>query len=84
MTNCHHCVQTKQLMTHLHLDSKVIELDQMTNGLGAGDDSIAMALYKMTGQATVPNVFVRGKHLGGNDETQAAARCGKLQEMLNM
>lgn len=71
-------------MMHLNIDAKVIELDQMANGLGAGDDSVAMALYKMTGQATVPNVFVKGKHLGGNDETQAAARSGKLQEMLSM
>ena len=55
----------------------------MTNGLGPGDRSIAMALYKMTGQRTVPNVFVRGKHLGGNDEAHAAARNRKLDELLN-
>ena len=70
-------------MSRLNINPKIIELDKMTNGLGPGDRSIAMELYNMTGQRTVPNVFVRGKHLGGNDETHAAARNGKLDELLN-
>lgn len=82
MTNCHHCIQTKHLLARLNINTKVIELDQLKNGLGPGVDSIAVALYNITGQYTVPNVFVKGKHLGGNDETQAAARSGQLQEML--
>jgi glutaredoxin 3 len=84
MTNCYHCIQTKNLMSSLNINAKIIELDQMKNGLGAGDDSIAMNLYRMTGQRTVPNVFVQKQHLGGNDETQAAARSGRLQQMLNI
>lgn len=24
-------------------------------------------LYKLTNQRTVPNVFIKGKHVGGND-----------------
>ena len=71
-------------MTGLNVNAKIIELDQMKNGLGAAEDSIAMNLYKLTGQTTVPNVFVKGKHLGGNEETQAAASCGKLQKMLTV
>jgi glutaredoxin 3 len=38
----------------------------------------------MSGQKSVPNVFVKGKHMGGNDDTQAAAKEGKLQEMLGI
>ena len=34
----------------------------------------------MSGQRTVPNVYINGKHLGGNDDTQAAASNGKLKE----
>ena len=30
----------------------------------------------------MPNVFIKGQHLGGNDDTQRAARSGKLQELL--
>jgi|TARA_B110000196_G_C20701853_1_gene455619 glutaredoxin 3 len=32
----------------------------------------------------VPNVFIGGVHLGGNDDTQNAAASGKLQEMLGL
>ena len=51
-----------------------------------GEDGAALqnALLQMTGQRTVPSVFVKGTHLGGNDDTQKAAREGKLQEMLGL
>jgi len=56
---------------------KIFELDEMNDG-----DQIQRTLYELTGQRTVPNVFVKGKHLGGNDDTHAAARSGRLNEML--
>jgi glutaredoxin 3 len=49
----------------------------MSNG-----DEIQATLLQITGQRTVPNVFVNGQHLGGNDDTQKAAASGRLQEML--
>lgn len=59
---------------------QVHELDKM------GDDGPALqhALLQMTGQKSVPNVFVKGEHIGGNDDTQAAAKEGKLKEMLGL
>ena len=36
----------------------------------------------MTQQRTVPSVFVSGQHIGGNDDTQQAARSGRLAELL--
>ena len=59
------------------VDTKVHELDTLPNGT-----AIQKELEILTHQRTVPNVFVGGKHLGGNDDTQAAFRSGKLQEML--
>ena len=62
----------------MNVDFEVLELDQMGNeGI-----KIQTALFEVTNQKSVPNVFVRGKHVGGNDDTQAAARNGTLQEML--
>jgi glutaredoxin 3 len=61
----------------LGIDAKVIELDDMKDG-----DEMQRELHKLSGQRTVPNVFINGKHLGGNDDTQVAARSGKLEEML--
>ncbi|KAG7356050.1 glutaredoxin [Nitzschia inconspicua] len=77
---CPFCKSTKELFTDLGVDFKVHELDQM------GDDGPALqaSLFKMTNQKTVPNVFVKGQHIGGNDNTQAAAKEGKLQEMLGI
>jgi glutaredoxin-related protein len=36
----------------------------------------------MTNQSTVPNIFVNGKHLGGNDVAQRKAADGSLQKLL--
>ena len=68
---------TKRLFKQMKVDAEVIELDKTQGG-----DVIQKELYKLTGQRSVPNVFVGGKHVGGNDDTQAAAKSGKLQELL--
>lgn len=80
---CPHCRQTKQLLDRIGITAKIIELDKISNGLGPARDSIALKLLDLTGQRTVPNVFVLGKHLGGNDETHDAARSGTLKHMLS-
>ena len=36
----------------------------------------------MTGQRTVPSVWIKGQHVGGNSDVQALAESGKLQKML--
>ena len=69
---------TKNLFKSSNVDAEVLELDQM------GNEGVELqtALFEKTNQRSVPNVFVNGKHLGGNDDTQAAARNGTLKEML--
>lgn len=76
---CPHCKATKELFDGMGVDYKVHDLDKM------GDDGpeLQMALFKMTGQKTVPNNFVKGQHIGGNDDAQAAAAEGKLQQLLD-
>ena len=71
------CTSTKNLFEEMGVDAKVIELDAIDNG-----SRVQAALLDLSGQRTVPNVFIKGQHLGGNDNTQAAARTGKLQKML--
>lgn len=61
----------------MNIDAEVIELDLVKSG-----SLIQGELHKMTGQRSVPNVFVNGQHVGGNDATQAAARSGKLELLL--
>jgi glutaredoxin-related protein len=49
---------------------------------GTDGPDLQAALKVMTGQGTVPNIFVNGKHLGGCDSTLAAIASGELQKML--
>uniref|UniRef100_A0A672MQG7 Thioredoxin reductase 3 n=1 Tax=Sinocyclocheilus grahami TaxID=75366 RepID=A0A672MQG7_SINGR len=39
-------------------------------------------LHEMTGQKTVPNVFINKKHIGGCDKTMKAHKDGVLQKLL--
>lgn len=39
-------------------------------------------LKEVTGQKTVPNVFIRGKHIGGADDTIKLHEEGKLMNLI--
>jgi len=79
-SKCPFCTKTKDLFTEMGVDFVVHEMDEM------GDDGpdLQAALMKMTGQKSVPNVFVKQQHIGGNDDTQSAAKTGKLKELLGI
>ena len=75
---CPYCQQTKKLFESMEgVDVVVHELDEMKGGFRYQQD-----LYRLTGQRTVPNVFVNGQHVGGNDDTQHAHKTGILDHML--
>lgn len=79
---CPYCKNTKRLLGDMKLQPvRVVELDQLPGGEGA---ELQAALLAKTGQRTVPNVFVSGHHLGGNDDTAAAAKSGLLMELWEM
>jgi glutaredoxin 3 len=72
---CPYCAQTKALFAaHFpHVDVQVREMDQERDGA-----RVQRMVLTLTGQRTVPNVFVNGKHIGGNDQVQRAFREGTL------
>mmetsp|Transcript_43862 Transcript_43862/g.103274 ORF Transcript_43862/g.103274 Transcript_43862/m.103274 type:complete len:134 (-) Transcript_43862:102-503(-) len=74
---CPFCKKTKQLFANLDVDFHVDELDQMEDGA-----AVQQELMKLSGQRTVPNVFIGGKHVGGNDDCQRAFQDGKLSVLL--
>jgi glutaredoxin len=43
---------------------------------------IQASLQELTGQRTVPNVFVKSKHIGGSDDTARAHKNGELAKLL--
>jgi glutaredoxin 3 len=64
---CPYCTKTKNLFKEMDVEVKILELDQMDDG-----DEYQEELLAMTKQKTVPNVFLKGEHMGGNDDVQKA------------
>ena len=77
---CPYCKETKKLFKSMKgVNMVVYELDQMKDGFRYQQD-----LLRLTGQRSVPNVFVNGRHVGGNDDTQLANQNGTLRDLLFM
>eukprot|EP00598_Pedospumella_elongata_P007757 CAMPEP_0184986628 /NCGR_PEP_ID=MMETSP1098-20130426/17305_1 /TAXON_ID=89044 /ORGANISM="Spumella elongata, Strain CCAP 955/1" /LENGTH=101 /DNA_ID=CAMNT_0027510963 /DNA_START=136 /DNA_END=441 /DNA_ORIENTATION=- len=75
---CPYCAKTKATLDGMGIKYGLFELDKMPEGGEVQD-----FLLELTKQRTVPNVFVNGKHIGGNDATQAAIKDGSFQKALN-
>ncbi|KAH7392058.1 thioredoxin-like protein [Phaeosphaeria sp. MPI-PUGE-AT-0046c] len=63
---CPYCRQAKELLSKSGAKFYAIELDQVDDG-----SAIQSTLGEMTGQTTVPNIFIAKKHIGGNSDLQA-------------
>jgi len=63
-TTCPFCTKIKQLFDSLKIEYQVLELDQISDG-----PAVQAALAEKSGQRTVPNTFINGKHIGGCDDT---------------
>lgn len=72
---CRYCRATKQLLTEHNAKFLVLEIDQIADG-----SDIQSALSDLTGQTTVPNIFINKQHIGGNSDIQA--RKGQLKGLL--
>ncbi|XP_075430704.1 thioredoxin reductase 3 [Ascaphus truei] len=77
-STCPYCIRVKELFVSLGIDYTALELDQSDEGA-----SIQEMLFEMTGQRTVPNVFVNKTHVGGSDKTLQAHQNGSLQKLLD-
>ncbi|QLL31196.1 hypothetical protein HG536_0B00570 [Torulaspora globosa] len=80
-TYCPYCQATlKTLFDELHVSkaqSLVLQLNTMEDGA-----EIQEALFQINGQKTVPNIYIDGKHIGGNSDLQELKNSGKLEELL--
>lgn len=52
-------------------------MDQESDGA-----DLQNALEGISGQRTVPNVYIKQKHIGGNSDVQSLSSSGKLKELL--
>ncbi|CAG9942410.1 unnamed protein product [Clonostachys rosea f. rosea IK726] len=74
---CPYCSNTKRTLKQLNADAFVIELDQDSDGSALQD-----ALEDISGQRTVPNIFINKKHIGGNSDLQKLDKAGELEQLL--
>ncbi|KAK3308362.1 thioredoxin-like protein [Chaetomium strumarium] len=78
---CPYCNNTKRILDELNAKYKAIELNQESDG-----DTIQDALQQMTGQRTVPNIFINKVHIGGNSDLEDVVKNGKngkkIEELL--
>ncbi|KAJ0404186.1 hypothetical protein P43SY_002029 [Pythium insidiosum] len=74
---CPYCKKAKEVLADLGAKPVVFELDQRADGAAMQD-----FLFRLTGQSTVPNVFIKGRSIGGSDKTVAMYKSGELKERL--
>ncbi|TFY73042.1 hypothetical protein EWM64_g10970 [Hericium alpestre] len=77
---CPYCKRAKGLFASDFPDVNptVFELDQRDDGSAIQD-----YLAELTGQRSVPNVFINKKQIGGSDAVVSLHSQGKIAELLN-
>ncbi|KAJ5679021.1 glutaredoxin Grx1 [Penicillium macrosclerotiorum] len=72
---CPYCKSSKDLLRSYDANFTLLELDEIENGAAIQD-----ALFEISNQRTVPNIFIKQAHIGGNSDLQA--RKGDLKQLL--
>lgn len=63
---CPYCQNSKRILDSYDAKYKSYELNVEQDGI-----DIQSALLEMTGQRTVPNIFINKKHIGGNSDLES-------------
>lgn len=74
---CPFCLDAKDLLKEKDVNFKSIELDEIPTG-----HLIQKELETLTGHWTVPNIFIKGQHIGGCDDLYALEASGQLDSKL--
>ena len=78
-TYCPYCDRAKELFDSLGTSYNCLELDKMGPQDGG---QMVRGLSEVTGESTVPQIFICGQWIGGCNELKALHRQGKLRPML--
>jgi len=74
---CAFCDRAKALLNKKGVSFKEINLANDSN-------KIDEMMKKTNGMITVPQIFIDGQHIGGNDKLQALENAGKLNSLLGI
>lgn len=73
---CPYCIRAEQLLKR----KGISEIEKVRIDL---DPAQRDEMIQLTGQRTVPQIFINGHHVGGCDDLYALDRAGNLDPLLN-
>eukprot|EP00347_Sterkiella_histriomuscorum_P004480 403360305 len=76
-TYCPYCVEAKNILKKGNVQFLARELDNEDDGAETQD-----ALKQLTGQSTVPNIFIGGNHVGGCSDLKSKLKSGEVKNLL--
>ncbi|MDX1515907.1 MAG: cysteine synthase A [Woeseiaceae bacterium] len=79
---CEFCWSVRKLCADYAIPYRAIDLDSVAYQKDDLGGKIRAALYERTGQKTIPQIYVGGRHIGGATEFFDALRDGSLQRQL--
>ncbi|HEX8841134.1 MAG TPA: glutaredoxin 3 [Sphingomicrobium sp.] len=74
-TTCGYCWRAKHL-----LETKGVEYKEIVVDFGGPEKELM--IERANGRRTVPQIFIRGQHIGGCDDLFALERAGRLDEII--
>lgn len=77
---CPYCKRAKRIIADSPVDPKdvsIVEMDEHQIG-----KEIHALIKKITGQRTVPNIFIKGQHIGGSDDLMRLKESKELAALL--
>ncbi|KAK3097892.1 hypothetical protein FSP39_014234 [Pinctada imbricata] len=81
-TTCPYCSKAKKILKEKEYNLTKEDLEIMEIDRHKATSKIQDYLERLTGARTVPRVFIKGKFIGGGDETAALHKKNKLKNML--
>ena len=79
---CEFCWSVRKMFAEYEIPYRSIDLDSVAYQENNKGGNIRKAIEQRTGQKTIPQIYVGGKHLGGASETFDAVKDGSFAKLL--
>jgi len=80
---CEFCWSVRKMLNHHRIPFRSIDLDSVAYQKDDWGGKIRAALNNATGQRTIPQIFIGGRHIGGCTDLFDGWRAGQLQDQLD-
>jgi cysteine synthase A len=79
---CEFSWSVRKMFAHYGIPYRSIDLDSVAYQQGNRGGKIRLAIQEQTGQKTIPQIYIGGKHVGGATELFDAVKDGSMAELL--